>query len=387
MHADVIIIGGGVVGASAAFHLTHAGCRDVLILERGARQGLGSTGQATGGARAQFASEINIKMSLYSISFLAHFKEATGYDAGYEPRGYLFLAADAAQLAELENYRERQLAAGCINVEIIKPKEIARMLPQMRVDDVVGGSFCPTDGFIEPLKIMRGFTARALDHGARLELECEATKIETDSQGVCAVQTNRGRIETRCVINAAGAWAAEVGKLAGVEIPVEPLRRQILSVTAPEDMPEHYPMTIELASGFHFRPAPHATRRDVWLAYPDPHETFGFKFDFNPAFIPRVLERARHRVPLFSLARINERQNRVGLYEMTPDHHAIIGESEVKGFWLVNGFSGHGVMHSPASGRMIAEMITEGASKTFDAAPLSPARFREGRIAHEMTLL
>ncbi|HYE65169.1 MAG TPA: FAD-dependent oxidoreductase, partial [Pyrinomonadaceae bacterium] len=187
--ADVVIIGGGVVGASVAYHLAEAGCTDVLILEREARQGLGSTGRATGGARAQFATPINIQMSLYSIEFLSRFEEATGRLAGYQPTGYLFAATSQRQLDYLKANRERQRACGLKNVEIISPEDIAALVPQLRTDDLVGGSFCQTDGLIAPLSIMQGFTERARERGAKLWLNTEVTGIEVDHDSVSGVLT------------------------------------------------------------------------------------------------------------------------------------------------------------------------------------------------------
>ncbi|HZG51710.1 MAG TPA: FAD-dependent oxidoreductase, partial [Pyrinomonadaceae bacterium] len=245
--ADVVIIGGGIVGASVAFHLSERGCTDVLIVEREARQGLGSTGRATGGVRAQFANAINIRMSRYSIDFFTRFEEATGHACGYEAAGYLFVATSAAQLDYLKQARERQRAEGLTNVELVGAAEIARRVPGLRTDDVTGGSFCPTDGFIAPLKVLGGFMARAAERGARVWTETEVTGIEVRGGRVAGVETSRGRIGTRAVVNASGAWAAEVARLAGVEIPVVPLRRQLVSVRPRSPLPAALPMVIDMS--------------------------------------------------------------------------------------------------------------------------------------------
>ncbi|MGB8507102.1 MAG: FAD-dependent oxidoreductase, partial [Pyrinomonadaceae bacterium] len=163
--ADVVVIGGGVVGASVAYHLAEAGCRNVLVIERGAVQGLGSTGRATGGVRAQFATSVNIRMSLYSIDFFSHFADATGHACGYEPNGYLFVATSEGQLSQLKRNLTRQLEHGLTQARIVSKSDVEAMVPQLRTDDVVGGSFCGTDGLIDPLAVMRGFTARALERG------------------------------------------------------------------------------------------------------------------------------------------------------------------------------------------------------------------------------
>ncbi len=389
--AEVVIIGGGVVGASVAYHLTEAGCRDVLIVERGAHQGTGSTGRATGGVRAQFGTEINIRMSLYSIEFFARFAEATGHDCGYEPNGYLFFATSEAQFSLLKANRERQLAAGLKDVEVVGVEVIAEMSPGLRVDDMTGGVFCQTDGLIDPLAVMRGFTGRARERGARLWIETGVGAIEVKGGQVVAVQTTRGRIETRAVVNAAGAWAAEVARMAGVELPVTPLRRQLVATKPVGGIPDRLPMVIDASDGFHFRRLGRAGAggdRGLLLSWPDPEARPGFKDDFDSSFIPKVLARAAGRVPSLAGVEVDLTQSRAGLYEMTPDHHAIIGAAPgVRGFYLANGFSGHGVMHSPATGRMVAELIVEGRVKSFDAAQLGLDRFAAGRLIEETALI
>jgi sarcosine oxidase subunit beta len=387
--ADVVIIGGGIVGSSVAYHLAEGGCSNVIVVEREARQGMGSTGRATGGARAQFATPINIQMSLYSIEFFAHCEEATGHPSGYQPRGYLFVATSERQLDYLKANRERQAQLGLTDVEILTRQEIAAMIPQLRVDDVVGGSFCQRDGFVDPPGIMRAFMSRAREKGARLLLDTGVTGIDVDKGGVSGVRTTRGRIATRAVVNASGAWAAEVARLAGVEIPVVPLRRQLVSTKPFAALPDRMPMVIDMSNGFHFRPDYQAgTPAGVLMAWPDADETPGFKTDFDPSFVKKILKHATHRVPCLADVVVEPRRCRAGLYEMTPDHHAIIGEAPgVGGLYLANGFSGHGVMHSPATGRIISEMILDGQARLLDVAPLGAERFAAGRLLTEPVIL
>ncbi|HEY0547726.1 MAG TPA: FAD-binding oxidoreductase [Pyrinomonadaceae bacterium] len=386
--ADAVIIGGGVIGASVAYHLAESGAGDIIVVERAERQGMGSTGVATGGVRAQFATEINIRMSLYSIDFLSQFEEATGYASGYEPRGYLFIATNEEQLAALKKSYELQRALGLKEVELVTPVEIAARVPFLRVDDVTGGSFCQTDGFIKPLAVMRGFTGRAIERGARLWLGTEVVGIETLRGRVTGVVTTRGKISTRVVVCCAGAWAANVARLAGTTIPVEPLRRQLASVRAREPLPAKLPMVIDISNGFHFRPDGNAPQTNILLAWPDPSEEYGFKTEYDTGFNAKILAHARHRVPAWKNLGIDKQLCRAGLYEMTPDHHAIIGEApEVNGLFVVGGFSGHGVMHSPAAGRMAAEMILDGHAKFLDAKPLSAARFKGNALPHETSLI
>ncbi len=386
--AEVIIIGGGVIGASVAYHLAEAGCTDTLIVEREERQGMGSTGVATGGVRAQFATEINIRMSLYSIDFLSRFEEATGHASGYEPHGYLFIATSEEQLDALKENRQRQLAFGLKNVELVTPQDIAATLPQLRVDDVTGGSFCQTDGFISPLSVMHGFTRRAIERGARLRLGTKVTGIDIELGRVTGVSTTRGKIQTRMIVCCAGAWAAGVARLAGVVIPVKPLRRQIASVRAAAPLPDKLPMVIDMSNGFHFRPDATAPLTNILLAWPDPDEAYGFETRYDESFTSKILSHASHRVPAWTTLEVDTERCRAGLYEMTPDHHAIISEAEgVGGLFLVGGFSGHGVMHSPAAGRMAAEMMLEGSSKFMDASPLRAERFAENSLLHETSFI
>jgi sarcosine oxidase subunit beta len=387
--ADVVIIGGGIIGSSIAYYLAEAGCSNVIVVERGAEQGLGSTGRATGGVRAQFSTDINIRMSLYSIQFFSHFQEATGCKSGYQPNGYLFLATTLRHLDYLKRARERQRAAGLENVEIVSREEIALMIPQLRTDDILGGSFCPTDGLIEPLSVMRGFTKRALERGVQLWTGTEVTGIEVERGEVKGVMTTRDHISTRAVVNASGAWAARVARLAGVEIPVVPLRRQLVAARLSNELPARLPMVIDMSDGFHFRRAsPGWTEPGVIMAWPDPSEAHGFNTDFDQTFIEKVFARAAHLMPLLAQGVVDESRCRAGLYEMTPDHHAIIGFApNVRGLFLANGFSGHGVMHSPATGRIISELILHGETRLLDIKPLGAERFTEGRLIKETSIL
>lgn len=387
--ADVVIIGGGIIGSSIAYYLSEAGCSNVIVVEREATQGLGSTGRATGGVRAQFSTSINILMSLYSIEFFSHFEEATGSKSGYQPNGYLFLATNERHLDYLKQTRERQRSAGLETVELVSTSDIALMIPQLRTDDLLGGSYCPTDGLIEPLSVMRGFMERAVERGVQLWLETEVTGIEVERGEVKGVITTRGHISTRAIVNASGAWAAEVARLAGVGIPVVPLRRQLVAARLSNELPAQMPMVIDMADGFHFRRAPQDwTTPGVILAWPDPSETFGFKTEFEQTFIEKVFARAAHRMPLLAQGTVDASRCRAGLYEMTPDHHAIIGEApNVRGLFLANGFSGHGVMHSPATGRIISELILHGETGLLDIKPLGAERFKEGRLLEETSIL
>jgi sarcosine oxidase subunit beta len=386
--ADVVIIGSGIVGSSVAYHLTEQGCTNVLVIEREAHQGKGSTGKSMGGVRAQFATPVNIQMSLYSIDFFSRFDEVIGYPADYRAHGYLFCATTEKHLEYLRTNRERQLALGLKNVEEVSADDIARFVPQLRVNDILGGTYCPTDGFVDPHSVMMGFMLKARERGARLWLNTEVTEIETESTGsgksIKGVNTTSGFVSTRAVVNAAGPWAAAIAKMAGEDLPVEPLRRQLVPTEPFADLPQRFPMVIDMSTGFHFR----REGKGILLAWNDPEETPGFKTDFDPTFVEKILTRAADRVPCLVDAAVNPRRAWAGLYEMTPDHHAIIGEAPgVSGLYFVNGFSGHGVMHSPASGRITADLILRGRSDLIDASLLGLERFASGRLLEETAVL
>ena len=389
--AEIVIIGGGVVGASVAYHLTRRGARDVLILERETAQGAGSTGKATGGVRAQFETEINIKMSLYSLDFFKNWD----FDCGYEPRGYLFFTTDARQFEYLRRNVETQRSHGVKGVEIVDREAIREICPILNCDDIAGGSFGRSDGFINPLAVMRGFTAKAVESGARIEFETRVLSIATEHGKVKAVETDKGTIECEKVVLASGAWAKELAKTAGIGLPVEPQKRQIIWAKSERRLPENLPMVIDLGSGFHFRPArdfvdssANSDNREVLFAFPDPQEKSSFDVNFDEAFIEKVYEKARHRAPfLFETVPVLAKC-RAGLYENTPDHHAILGGcAEVEGLYFANGFSGHGVMHSPATGRALAEIMLDQKASFLDVSCLSFERFAKGELLHETAFI
>ena len=382
--ADVVIVGSGIVGSSVAYHLADAGCKNVLVIERDAHQGKGSTGKSMGGVRAQFTTPVNIQMSRYSIDFFSTFDERVGHPADYRAHGYLFCATNEKHLAYLKANKERQAANGVTNVQFLSRDEIAEIVPQLRVEDILGGTFCPTDGFVDPHSVMMGFMLNAREKGVRLWLNTEVTGIEVESGRVKAVNTSRGRVETSVVVNAAGAWAAIVARMADAELPVEPLRRQLVPTEPFDRLPKRFPMVIDMSTGFHFR----REGKGILLAWNDPEETPGFKTDFDDTFVEKILTRAASRVPCLAEAEVNPRRAWAGLYEMTPDHHAIIGPAQnVEGLFFVNGFSGHGVMHSPASGRITADLILRGYSEIVDATQLSVDRFETGKLLHETAVL
>jgi len=383
--AEVVVIGAGVIGASVAYHLAARGCGSVLVLERNREPGQGSTRKATGGFRAQFGSEINVLLSLLSREKLLRFEDEHGVDPGYRPCGYLFLARDEAQLDALREAQSVQRAAGLEEAREVGPEEVADINPAVRADGLIGGVYGPTDGFLRPREILRGYVEGAERLGVRFEygVECEGFELDGDG-GISAVRTPGGDVAAGSVVNAAGPWAGVVAREAGLDLPVEPLRRQA-AVTEPFDaLPEDMPMTVFVEDGFHLRV------RDgrVLLLLPDePEATDPFDQSVEDTWVGTVVETARERVPCLEEASIDRAMCWAGLYEMSPDGHALLGRvEEIYNLYLANGSSGHGVMHAPALGQVLAEIMLDGAASTLDAHALRPSRFAEDEpnLAHTL---
>jgi glycine/D-amino acid oxidase-like deaminating enzyme len=377
--AAVAVIGGGVMGASVAYHLAARGQRDVLVLDRAAGPGEGSTGRATGGYRAQYGTAINVRLSLLARAKLLGFRDETGVDPGYVPAGYLWLARSESELRALEAGRRVQHAEGLLEATAVTPEDIARLNPAVTLDGIVGGTFCASDGFIRPLRILEGYLAAAARLGVRTEWGTEVTGLLRTADGrIHQVETSRGLVAVAAVVNAAGPWAAVVSGMAGAPLPVSPLRRQIAATTPCELLPADMPMTIWAGDGFHLRV------RDgrVLLLWPTPGVP-GLPFDIavEPEWIEAVTAMARARVPVLRAAVVDRLASWAGLYEMSPDKHAILGASpRCPNLYCINGSSGHGVMHSPALGQLLAEILCDGRATTLDVRCLDPNRFERGEL-------
>lgn len=383
--AEIVIAGAGIAGTSIAYHLTELGVRDILLLERETHQGKGSTGKSMGGVRAQFSTDVNIRMSMYSIPFYASFEERMGHPSGYRDQGYMFCATNDRHMEYLRANHAKQVAAGLTTARIIDTAEIAERVPQWRTDDVIGGSFCSTDGFVDPYSVMTGYTLKSVERGARLWRDAAVTAVHRDEAGrISGVETSRGPVSTRNLVIACGAWSAPVAKMAGFDLPVEPLRRMLVP-SEPFDLISHLaPMTIDMSSGFHFRPE----GRGVLMAWNDTEETPGYKLNFERGFVEKILNHAVARVPVMAEMEVNPSRAWAGLYEMTPDHHPVLGAAPgCPGLYFATGFSGHGVMHSPATGKIVADVIVKGETDLIDWRQLDLARFAEGRQIEETAVL
>jgi sarcosine oxidase subunit beta len=359
--AEVVIVGAGVIGASVAWHLASRGCRDVLLLDRAAEAGAGSTRHATGGFRAQFATDVNVRLSLLSRQKLLRFQADTGADPGYERSGYLLLASDSVQLEALRAAQTVQRAAGLAEAREVTPADIREINPAVSLDGIVGGTFCPSDGFIRPLAMLGGYLHSARRLGMRVATGVDVTRLTAS-----AVETTQGTITATHVVNAAGAWA---GRLSA--IPVTPLKRQVAATVPTAALSALMPMTVFLRDGFHLR------CRDGRVLLLLPHAIApSFDTTFDPSWLDGIVERAHACVPALRSVPIDRAACWAGLYEMSPDKHVLLGRHD--GVWIAAGASGHGVMHAPALGELLAQMIL-GEPTTIDVTALRPSRFTEGQ--------
>ncbi len=376
---EVVILGAGVMGASTAWHLARRGVRRILLLDRGAAPGAGSTARATGGFRAQFATAINVRLSLLSRAKLPAFRDETGVDPGYAPLGYLWLAGTKEELEALANARQVQHATGLREAVSVTPDDIRGLNPAVSGDGVLGGAWCPTDGFVRPLDLLAGYLGGAERLGARIRWGADVNGLDLGAGGrVVAVRTDTDRIPCGAVVNALGAWAAGVMSGTGFDLPVTPLRRQVAATVPTDVLPPTMPMTIFVTDGFHLRV------RDgrVLLLWPTPGAPgHPFNDSVESAWVEAVVEKARARVPVLRNVAVDRAACWAGLYEVSPDKHAILGPTPgVPNLFLINGSSGHGVMHAPALGQLLAEIIVDGQASTLDMGQLRPGRFTEGDL-------
>ncbi len=374
--ADVIIIGGGIIGASISYYLVKKGVQNVLLLERGI-MGEGATAKCVGGIRTQFSTEINIKFSLLSRKVFDRFQGEFAVDPEFHQIGYLFLAQSEREWRVFEKNAQLMKTLD-LEVELLAPQEIQHRWPFLRVDDLVGGSYTAQDGYAGPYEVLKGFIRGARRLGAILREGIEVTGIQVESGQIRAVETSAGeRVRTQVVVNASGPYAAKVAALAGLDLPVYPLRRQIFFTDSFEQLPHVFPLIIDLEHGWYMR----REGKGLLLAGPQDSES-SFNEQVDAAGREWTAAQSLHRVPLLERAAIA--RGWAGLYEISPDNHAIIGAfPELVGFICANGFSGHGFMHSPAAGILVAELIVEGKAETLDIHSLRPHRFREDDLIFE----
>jgi sarcosine oxidase, subunit beta len=375
--ASVVIVGGGVVGCSIAYHLAKRGQKDVVVLERES-VGSGTTSKAAGGIRLQFSTEAEIRFSIEAVRVFDDFAAEFGVDIGYRKIGYLFLVSEPA---DLQGFRERMALQKRLGVDVreITPAEAKAMVPALRVDDLVAAVWGPQDGMAGPAEVTNGFARRARELGARIVEGVEVTGIDVERGRVRGVRTTQEAISAPLVINAAGPTAARIGRLAGVELAVHPRRRHIFFTEPFPEIPGPVPLTHDRASGFYFR-----KEMEQLLLSPGDVEDIGedFTVPVDRAKIDETVEKALHRIPIVEKARIAG--GWAGLRPLTPDEHAIIGFAPgVEGFFLAVGFCGHGFQHSPATGRYVGEWLLDG-KPSLDLSLFDPGRFARGTAVHHV---
>ncbi len=377
--AEVVIVGGGVHGASIAYHLATKGVRDVVVLERD-RLGAGSTSRNAGGVRLQFSTEVNVRLSQRSLPRWERFAEEMGVDLGFHQVGYLILITSDRDAAAFERSLALWTRLG-VPARRLERSAIHELFPEIRVDDVLFATFCPKDGYLDPTAMLNGYVGRARALGVRFREGEPLTAIDRQSGRITGVRTPKGAIATETVVNAAGPWAAQVAALAGVELPITPLRRQVFVTDPVPGLDHDFPLTVEMATSFYF----HRESGGVLMGMADPADRPGFDDSLNWDFLPTVVERALDRMPL--LERANVKTGWAGLYEDTPDKHPILGRiASVPGLVCAAGFSGHGLMHAPAAGEAIAELIVDGKT-TLDISALSYDRFARGELIREHNVI
>lgn len=379
--AEVVIIGGGIIGCATAYELARRGCRDVLVLERNT-VGSGSTSRAAGGIRVQFSTPVHIQFSLLSMEVWARFEEEFGVDVDYRHWGYLFLAGDEA---ELETYRRTAALQRSLGgeVEIIGPDEVGRIVPGLRTDDLLGAAWGPRDGFADPNTACQGFAAAARRLGVEIVEGVGVSGVEVARGRVEGVLTSAGRVATRKVLNAAGPRAGQAAALVGLDLPLMPINRQNFLTRPSAPLPRALPLIINTGRSMSMRREGAAT---IGLSVVDDDQPSTLEPSVDEGFLAKILPQAIHRLPALADAPLVGSYG--GILEHTPDKHPILGPApEPGGFYLACGFSGHGFQHSPIVGRVMAEVILDGQASSVDIAPLRYERFAEGKLNEELMIM
>jgi sarcosine oxidase subunit beta len=379
--ADFVIIGGGVMGASTAYHLAVKGAKNILLLEKQPFFGMGATGKCAGGIRYQFSTEINIRLSQASLPMLARFAAEMDQEIDYQECGYLFLLTREADIVVFRRNVTLQHKLG-VQTAWWSGDEVRRRLPQLQANDVLAGVIHPKDGLADPHGVVSGYIQAARRRGVTALNGITVTGIDSTAGRIQAVQTTKGPVVTPVVVNAAGPWSGRVSDLAGIPLPVTPLRRQMVTTTAVPGISPDFPFVIDFAQSLYF----HREGPGLLTGMSNPHETPGFDESVDAEWEQVHMTAAIDRLP--ALAHAGRISGWAGLYENTPDAHPIFGGvPQLAGYYLVTGFSGHGFMHGPVAGLLTAEIILEGQASTVDVRALNLARFAEGRLIQEYNVI
>lgn len=378
--AEFVIIGGGVMGASTAYHLAARGARNVILLEKEDFFGLGATGRCAGGVRYQFGTEVNVRLSLLSLPMLERFKDEIGQVVDYRKIGYLFLLTNQRDMDVFRHNVEMQDRLGA-GTEWLSGDEIRKRLPMMHLDDVLAGSYNPKDGLVDPNGVVMGYISAAQRLGVKAVTSTTVTGIRVTSNRVVGVDTPGQTITAPVVVDATGPWSGLTGQFVGLQVPVAPIRRQWLTTTPIPQLPKDFPFVIDFAQSLYFHPE----GPGLLTGMSNPNEKPGFDQNVDPDWELIHLEAAVTRLPL--LEQIGLASHLAGLYEVTPDAHPIFGSTPIDGYYIISGFSGHGFMHGPIAGKLMAEIILDGRASTLDVSMLDLARFSEGRLIQEYNVV
>lgn len=376
--ADVVVVGGGVIGASAAYHLAAAGAGSVLLLERADQLGTGSTGACAGGFRHQFSSEINIRLSLVSVPMITGFTDEHGLPLDVSQDGYLFMVRSEDSWEEFLASIELQRSLG-VAVEVLTPDDAGTLIPGISLEAMIGATFGPKDGIADPSGLTLGYATLARRAGVDIQTGVEVLGIDVSNDRVAGVSSSKEPVAAPVVVNAAGPWARPLASTAGVDLPVEPIPRQVVATGAFPGAPPRRTLVIDADTTFYF----HREGEGVLMGMGGQDEKPSLDTPVDETFIAEELLPTALRV-FPPLERADLRHRWAGLYEMTPDRHPIIGEAPgVEGLYLANGFSGHGFQHAPVVGKLMAEMILEGRASTVDVSSLGLERFSRGPVVPE----
>jgi sarcosine oxidase, subunit beta len=374
----VVIVGGGVMGTSAAFHLAEAGV-DVVLCERD-QLGSGSTSRAAGGVRAQFSDALNIQIAQRSLEAFAAFATRPGWEIDLRRSGYLFVLSRETDVAAFEANVALQNSYG-VPSRMLDAAEAKALCPLLAGDDILGASFSPEDGHATPEAVVQGYASAARRLGADIRVSCEVIAIESERDEIRSVRTSHGPIATNVVICTAGAWSRRCGEMVGVTLPVSPLRRQILFTEPMGDLPPDLPFTIDFATSFYF----HREGPGLLMGMSHAGERPGFALQTTDDWVPDLLQVASHRAP--RIAETGIKGGWAGLYEVTPDHNAIIGEARgVSRFLYATGFSGHGFLQGPAVGEILRDLVL-GRPPFVDVGPLGVERFSAAMLRPEFNIV
>jgi sarcosine oxidase, subunit beta len=376
--AEVVVVGGGAVGTSVAFHLAEDGV-DVCLLERDALSS-GSTSRAAGGVRTQFSDPLNIAIGLRGVDAFSRFAERPGGEIDFEQVGYLFLLDREEDVEVFERSVALQNELG-VPSRLVAPAEAAELSPLAGLDGVLAATFCPLDGHASPEAVAQGYAAGARAHGATVVTGCAATGVETEDGVICAVTTRDGRIETSVVVCAAGVWSPGLARSAGVDLPVEPVWREVVTTAPVDGLPGLVPLTVDFTTGFYF----HREGPGLLIGMADREQPPGFDAPTDPGWLERVTEVAERRAPAFLDMGIAHGWK--GYYEVSPDHNGLVGESrDVSRFLYGTGFSGHGFMQAPAVGEIVRDLVL-GREPFVDVTPLSADRFATQSLRPEHNVI